>query len=142
MAGLSGEVPLGPTYVDLNAKRGTLNLKTEGQEKEENILVTYVEYLCKGEGPCRTGDYSHVKHLPILRETAYDQARAMGLEDDKHCFVLSTLQSFHKAKPRLLCIIDLNQEDNLMSALDTAQTMCYRDGPADNIPPADEGTVF
>jgi hypothetical protein len=30
MANLKGEVPLGVTYLDLNAKRGTLTLKSDG----------------------------------------------------------------------------------------------------------------
>ena len=66
----------------------------------------------------------------------------MGFEDEKHCVVLTTLQDFHKHPPRLLCIIDLNEEDHLEAALDTAYTLVFKEGDAAYFPPADEGTVY
>jgi hypothetical protein len=66
----------------------------------------------------------------------------MGFEDDKHCLILSTISKFYKSQARIICIIDLNQEDNLIQALDIASLMVYRDGTANEIPPADEGTIL
>ena len=108
MSNLTGDVPLAGTYFDLNAKRGTLSLKEHGSSHEENIMIVYIEFLCRGQGPCRVHDYSHFKNNPEIRKMAYIQVKAMGFEDDKHCFVLTTISTHYKSQPRIVCIIDLN----------------------------------
>ena len=66
----------------------------------------------------------------------------MGFEDENHCFMLTSLKDFYKKPPRICCIIDLNQEVNLLEAIDNAYNMVYKEGLAKNIPPADIGSEF
>ena len=52
------------------------------------------------------------------------------------------MHEFYQSVPRLICVIDLNQEDNLNQAFEIAYQFVYKDGQANMIPPLDEGTVI
>jgi len=55
---------LKPFYIDINGKRGSVTLKEMGSEKEENVQLTFIEFMCRGVGPCKVRDYALVMKNP------------------------------------------------------------------------------
>jgi len=50
------------------------------------------------------------------------------------------MEDYYHKPIRLLCIIDLNQESNMIVAFEKAYTMIYKDGDISILPSADEGS--
>jgi hypothetical protein len=98
-------------------------------------------FACKGDQACKPADYTIALKDPSLSKKFEDAGKKLSVTDTSKCLVL-TFKKAKLAPNSMVCIIDINENENAIKAITKGYTKTMIKTNIKNITPAKEGEVF
>ena len=126
-------------FLEINKEEISIrdNLKAIGKSKEI-FKTAKLKWKCEDKNAfCGVKEFLEKEKREEEEENL--KGKFKNLENIKHCFVI---EFYENIKQRVICVVDLNQEENLKKAIENAFNLVEINADIREIPMAETGEIF